>query len=101
MRKITENSINAFFCDKDFSSGNMAVLADKQNTRLLLHGNCIATKDIRTGKIILSDCGWQTTTTKERLNGILDFLNIGRIYQKDFTWYWKDGKTWKSDIVIN
>jgi hypothetical protein len=34
--------------------------------------------------VTLNTGGWQTVTTKARMN---EFLPFGRIYQKDFIWY--------------
>ena len=62
-------------------------------TDLLLHGNIIATatKKFINGKyessITMDSAGWQTNTTKERLNGLLHHLNAGSIYQKNFQWF--------------
>jgi hypothetical protein len=54
-----------------------------------LHGNKIARIFPSTRRMILSSCGWQTNTTKSRLNAILSGLNFfgGRVYQEDFDWY--------------
>jgi len=54
-----------------------------------LHGNKIARIFPSTRRMILSSCGWQTKTTKSRLNAILSGLNFsgGRVYQEDFEWY--------------
>jgi len=45
-------------------------------------------------KIILSSGGWQTRTTKDRLNGWLNRYNTTNyyIYQKKGNWYIKDGE---------
>lgn len=53
-----------------------------------LHGNHIATieKDVLT----INDTGWQTSTTKSRLNALLhEFCDAG-IYQNKFRWYLTD-----------
>ena len=40
------------------------------------------------GDITLSSCGWETVTTKSRLNAVLDVFFTGfGIWQNDFTWY--------------
>ena len=53
-----------------------------------LHGNEILR--IYSDKFIPMDAGWRTVTTKARLN---DLMPIGRIHQKDFTWYYTIGDT--------
>ena len=53
-----------------------------------LHGNSIATFDHNLKAVKLSSCGWETVTTKSRLNAILDcFFRSLRVYAKDFIWY--------------
>lgn len=91
MRKITFDSINAFMINKPFSRGNTTVVVNNAIgvTFLCLHGNEIASKCHDTGKIRISNAGWFTVTTKERLNGI---PNVS-IRQKNYVWY-LNGKPW-------
>jgi hypothetical protein len=101
MRKITVSAVSAFFAGVPFSSGNTAVTVNSslQCTSMLLHGHIIAVRYPTTGHIYISDGGWQTNTTKERLNGILENVGITgacKIGQKDFVWYWK-----KDNIPFN
>jgi len=102
MRKVTKNAVNAFHKGQTFKSGNTAVefqamTRDGQYPKgnyfvvLKLHGNEIARKDSATGLIEINNCGWETNTTKERLNG----LGAG-ISQSNFTWY-KDGEVFPSN----
>lgn len=88
MRKITSDAINAFMCREAFSRDNTQVAVHPENTRLYLHGHLIATIDL-IGNIKVTNAGWATNTTKERLNGIPGV----RIYQKNYTWYLND-KEW-------
>jgi hypothetical protein len=95
MRKITANAVSAFFAGRSFSSGNtmVTVSSSLQCTSMLLHGHTIAVRYPDTGDIHVSDAGWQTNTTKERLNGILEQVGVTgacKIGQKDFAWYWKE-----------
>jgi len=98
MKKITEQSIKCFLNNKKFSSGNMKVTVNTEKCSLLLHGNEIAF--LSANGIYISDCGWQTTTTKERLNGLLDTLGKRGLYQKDFIWYWKNEEVFPSDKFV-
>ena len=84
MRQITADSVHAFVHNQPFKRQNMQVTIDDDGTHLLLHGNEIAhrTKD---GQLEITDTGWQTNTTKERLNAIPGV----HIYQKNFGWYFK------------
>lgn len=61
-------------------------------TIMYLHGNQIAKKDAN--GVTLYDCGWNTPTTKERLNGILRRMGLPLIYQKKGVWYIGDGLKW-------
>ena len=68
MRKITSNAIAAFNSARNFKDGNTEVQSGDGITHLLLHGNAIARKD-STG-LSINLCGWNTPTTRERLNGL-------------------------------
>lgn len=99
MRKITKQSVNKFFAGRPMKSGNMQTrtMSFDNAFGLYLHGNLVAKR--RYDEITLYDCGWKTTTTKERLNGILEHLNLPKIYQRKGKWY-RDGKEWISGEVI-
>lgn len=88
MRKITLKTVNAFMNGQNMTSGNVSVLATGNGIEYRLHGNLIARKD---GELIyIKDAGWQTATTKDRLNAILDHCSAPRIFQKDFAWYYSE-----------
>jgi hypothetical protein len=70
MRKITRQACEAFIARKRFSSGNTST--DGQS--LYLHGNRIASRLNGSDTILISDAGWRTKTTRERLNGLLECL---------------------------
>jgi hypothetical protein len=97
-RKITKESVAAFLMGQKFSKSNMKVEVDGEFTKLKLHGNTIATIDTL-GVLSISNAGWASNTTKERLNGL---PNV-RINQKNWNWYlngveW-DGSWKRVDIV--
>ena len=88
MRKIEHQMINAIIGKtKDWKSGNTKVCTTTEGyTHLYLHNNHIAT--VSDNGIILYDGGWQSVTTKSRLNAILfAFFETVRVFQKDFQWY--------------
>lgn len=91
MRKITQESINAFINGVPFNKANTTVLANGKTVVLQLHGNPIAKYAV--GKfnstLEVSDGGWQSNTTKERLNGI---PNV-HIQQKRGVWH-LNGNEW-------
>lgn len=83
MRKITFEASKAFMGGYNFKSGNTKV----ERGQLFLHGHKIAeyaslfndgNKDIN-----ITNAGWSTTTTKERLNGLVGI----HIVQKAGVWY--------------
>lgn len=98
MRKITENAVNAFILRKSLSSGNTTVHVKNNSVSCFLHGNKIAT--LTRNRLSVSSCGWETPTTKERLNGILKAFNLPHIIQKDFTGYFSDGKLFKNNTTF-
>jgi len=85
MRQITEKSVKNFLNEDNFNKNNTQVLKNEDTTGFYLHGNLIALN--RKGKIIITNAGWFSNTTKERLNGILQNLGFDKIYQKNFEWF--------------
>ena len=71
-----------------FSSGNTTVVQHRDNMEVFLHGNHIATLCKISMDLRLFDGGWQSVTTKSRLNALLEEFGGGdRVIQKDFAWY--------------
>ena len=99
MRKITKRSVLAFLQGRDWMSGNMHIstytLSEGPQTCMYLHGNMIAKIEgtAVSGTLTLFDAGWQSATTKERLNGILYTLNLPQISSHDGQWQ-IDGCDW-------
>ena len=87
MRKIEKQMNSAIVDGRNWSKDNTRVEVAKDGTFVYLHGHNIATI-FNNGDIRLSSCGWETVTTKSRLNAILDCFvhNIG-IFQRDWQWY--------------
>ena len=100
MRKITSESVKAFFSGRKLNKQNMEVRVNEYSgvTELYLHGNLIAKRILST--VTLYDCGWLTTTTKERLNGLLDYMSESRIYQKKGVWYRGEKIEWVSGTTF-
>jgi len=96
MRKITEQSINAFLNKGTLKKQNMNVFFDRYDykSRMLLHNNCIATYDHQENILSISNCGWFSNTTKERLNAL---PNVD-IYQKNFKWF-LNGQEWNGEKI--
>jgi hypothetical protein len=88
MRKITKESVNAFLNREKFNKAKMSVTLDQGNVYLRLHGNCIAGL-AEDGTISISTCGWNTPTTKERLNGLPNVrvnTKAGQLYLNGVEW---------------
>ena len=96
MRQITKESVRAFYKQERFYKNNTSVIDTFFGARFYLHNNLIA--EIKNGKLYISNCGWFSNTTKERLNGILDYIGKPRIYQKRFEWF-LDGEKWNGNRV--
>jgi len=95
MRQITKESINAFLNAKKFNKQNMSVQVLPNVTILKLHGNSIAYLYNDPNKTLsISNCGWFTPTTKERLNAL---PNV-HIQQKNFKWF-LNGKEWNGNLI--
>ena len=74
-----------------FSSGNTTVVQHRNDMEVFLHGNHIATLNKISMDLRLFDGGWQSNTTKSRLNALLDeFVPSMGVFQKDFVWYVSD-----------
>ena len=89
MRKIESQMCAAVQSNKDWKSGNTEVTIDKETntSSVYLHGNLIAT--VTDNDMTIYDGGWQTTTTKSRLNALCqEFCIAGEgVFQKDFQWF--------------
>lgn len=87
MRKIETEMNRAIATGTNWSKANTSVSFEGEVAEVRLHGNLIAR--IGEGFIELFDGGWQTTTTKSRLNAILAENGIPgeRVFQKAFDWF--------------
>ena len=108
MRKVEQQMNEAILNRKDFRKDNTEVITIsdcsfvKGNTSVenyitetgvreaivKLHGNHIATVGDR---LQICDAGWQTVTTKSRLNALLnEFAEGCYLFQKNFDWFLGD-----------
>ena len=88
MRKIEQQMNEAILNRKDFRKDNTEVITISDCSFVYLHGNHIAT----VGKTLdICDAGWQTVTTKSRLNALLnEFAEGCYLFQKNFDWFLGD-----------
>ena len=94
MRKI-ESDMNAAIRNRsDFRSSNTTVenafntATNQMEAIVKLHGNHIAT--VTNDTLILFDGGWQSNTTKSRLNALINEFTDGTkngVFQKNWTWF--------------
>ena len=96
MRKIEMEMNSAIRYRRNFSKANTSVRCFKTNgittdVDVFLHGNHIASLDTASNQLTIKDGGWQSVTTKSRLNALLDeFAPSMGIFQKDWVWYLSD-----------
>ena len=87
MRKIERQMIQAIQENKDLKVANTEVISCSHVSDVYLHGNLIA----RIGEtwMELFDGGWQTNTTKSRLNALLQAFGMEGecVFQKNFQWF--------------
>ena len=92
MRKL-ERQMNFAISNKSDWCGSNTQVNYNSNTNcssIYLHGHQIATVDHNLKAVKLSSCGYQTVTTKSRLNAILDEVKYGcSVFQKNFNWFVK------------
>jgi len=99
MRKIEIEMNNAVRNKIAWSKNNTCTTFDStiENCFVYLHGNHIAT--VKSNSIIIKDGGWQSNTTKSRLNALLDEFSYGmRVFQKNYEWF-VSYKNVKEDFV--
>lgn len=89
MRKIEQQMCAAIHRGINWKSGNTAVTIDEETntSSVFLHGNLIAT--VTDNDMTVFDGGWQSNTTKSRLNALCsEFCIAGEgIFQKNFKWF--------------
>ena len=90
MRKI-EQQMNRAIANRSNWAGSNTTVTYNDSTNcssVFLHGHNIATVDHSTNAVKISSCGWQTVTTKSRLNAILSEVKYGcSVFQKQWNWY--------------
>ena len=111
MRLIETRMNNAIRKRQNFSNNNTSVQTGSffdskgnycEESKVFLHGNHIATYDHVTKELALFDGGWQTVTTKSRLNALCNEFATGfSVFQKNWDWFVSDFKNVKKEFVDN
>ena len=88
MRKVEQQMNEAILNREDFKKDNTEVITISDCSFVYLHGNHIAT----VGKTLdICDAGWQTVTTKSRLNALCnEFAEGCYVFQRNFDWFLGD-----------
>ena len=89
--RLIEKQMNFALSNKaNWSKANTQVVYNESTncSSVYLHGHQIATLDHNTQAVKLSSCGYQTVTTKSRLNALLEEVKYGcRVFQKNWDWF--------------
>ena len=95
MRKIETLMNSAISTKSDWSNTNTSVEyhPSENLSEVRLHGHLIAWYDHKENTLGISNCGWETNTTKSRLNAILTtfYRGVG-IFQKNYQWFISDSR---------
>jgi hypothetical protein len=102
MRKIEQEMIEAIKARKDYSNDNTLVYSGSGSgcVHVHLHGHKIAILDTIDNTLTLSDCGYQTKTTKSRLNCLLNHFSLPTIYCKKGQWYIGE-EEWRGNKILS
>jgi hypothetical protein len=101
MRKIEQQMINALKTGNGMTGKNTTVSrCDAQGEQwVYLHGNIIAHMDHKQRELTLTLAGWNTVTTRSRLNALSRVFGGDRFSQKDFTPYYGDSVIDDRDMI--
>lgn len=93
MRKIEQMMLTAISRQQNWRRSNteVRIMCNGTIAAVYLHENLIALYFYTTCTLRLSSAGWQTVTTKSRLNALLGWLNGEHIYQRNYVWYYSWG----------
>ena len=102
MRKLERLMNRALVTKNNWAGSNTTVLYNEFTncSQVLLHGHNIATLDHNTKALKLSSCGYETVTTKSRLNAILEEIDYGcKVFQKQWNWYFRSNNNQTVDFI--
>lgn len=96
MRKVTQNARNAFMnpYPQNWAEGSTTVSPSNGEVFLYLHGHIIAIRNKAAGSIQITNAGWFTNVTKERLNALPGVS----IQEVKGVWY-LNGKEWDGSLI--
>ena len=92
MRKIERQMLQAIVDDRNWSKDNTRVECSFDCADIYLHGHRIAHYRRSDSSLKVNNCGYETNTTKSRLNALIDFVadpTKNGIFQKNWEWFIK------------
>ena len=94
MKIVTQNAVAYFRNGGNTKFNNTEVVTENGVSKMYLFGKLIATLEHNVGGVMkITNAGWQSNTTKERLNGL---PNVS-IKQKKGDWY-LNGELWDGQL---
>ena len=100
--RLIEKQMNFALSNKaNWGKSNTQVVYNESTncSSVYLHGHQIATLDHNNQALKLSSCGYQTNTTKSRLNAILCEIDYGcKVFQKNWDWYFRSNNNGTVDF---
>ena len=90
MRKLEKQMNQAIRGQRNWAGSNTTVFTTDNGleSTVYLHGNHIATYFHDTRELQMFDGGWQSNTTKSRLNALCDEFAVGHgVFQKNWQWF--------------
>ena len=104
MRQIEKEMNYAIRNKIAWSKSNSCTTFDStiENCFVYLHGNHIATYNYANKELSLFDGGWQSNTTKSRLNALCNEFATGfGVFQKIWEWFISDFSGYTKEFVDN
>ena len=104
MRQIEKEMNYAVRNKIAWSKSNTCTTFDNtiENCFVYLHGNHIATYNYADKELTLFDGGWQSVTTKSRLNALCNEFATGfGIFQKNWNWFISDFSGYAKEFADN
>lgn len=98
MRKIEKDMIAAIKSNRNWKCKNTEVFASDSGPQVYLHGHLIA-KFQRDNSVIMSLCGWNTVTTRSRLNAICREFGLDGFSQRNHAPFYGDEEIESRDAV--
>lgn len=103
--KLYAKMTNSIKSGRNFEGANRGVVQRGNEIKIFYYDTRVAVINKKDRTIQMFNRGWETVTTKETLNALLKMLDAGRIYQRDYVWYYElpNGETTKfyDGIVVN